>query len=257
MNATHFIHRNGHIPLMAGYVEGVGYRPVFPSISTPEDNESMVYAVFKEVDGDKGLRNATHFHWNLKKLSMSVSCSLTYAMDIGGGPPKTDTIEQGHTAYNPQGGLYNVEPAPTEEASIPQPAGNSRYSQNTSLRFDYFHPILEEQWKYDQSLIAVTCSFPQVLFIESLQRWVADVRAHGEATSAVWNKDRTTRKGFGYVDFTVISPGAAAPYSLPHLTDVTLPEIFEAGNKIAYRTGYGDSATVAVTVSAEYWTYAT
>jgi hypothetical protein len=254
MNASPFIHRNGHVPLRLLYLSRFGYAPEFPSFPTPEDFNSN-YAIFKEIDGDKGLRNATHFHWNLKKISISTSCVVSYFSEPpGGGEQVTVTLAKSRTAYDPQGAFVMVGPPPETESGIPQPAAKVMSLLGSFSSFIFFDPILEvDTWKTDQD-IRCSVSFNGVFFIESIQRWVAEIHVHGTATAAQWSGDRETRYGLGYVDYTDLIPGHS-PSSGYSVADIVLPAIFEAGNKVQFLVGSGDTATVALVVSAEYWTY--
>lgn len=256
MDATPFIFRSGHVPLSYLYDASVGYYPAFPSVPTPEDLFSN-YAIFKEIDGDKGLRNATHFFWNLKKLSVTFSSTLTYATSDPTNPSVTVSLERSHVAYGPIGSFFIVSPQPTAESDIPQPARNVVSISNGSVGFWHLDPILPAEilFKYDKRMI-VSIQMGGVWFIESLQRWVATISINVEFSAATWDASREERKGFGDVDLFSISPGEV-PSGGYSVVGATFPDIFEENNRIQYLAGYGDSATVDLTISAEYWTYTT
>lgn len=269
MNATHFTHPFSHFPLN---FQGPGVNhPWWPVVPNLNDSGNG-YVKFKEINGDKGLRNAVHHYWNAKKFTLTVSGGVNYHYypenGTGHTQPASIALSKTHTTYGSKGGLYAVSPAPLSDDLIPQPASKSRMSTafHPGAGFQHYSPSAGVlPYKTDEDFDAAL-RFNSILFVTSLDRWVCSISINGALTGRKWNAARDNRLGHGYVNFYFLNATDAV---LPGYSTsaVTLPEMFEGGNRLVYLVGGTNendgsapypkpTGTISAAVTdAEYWTY--
>jgi hypothetical protein len=266
MNATHFIHAAGHLPLNSIY-PGSDAKPhsrffeEFPPYMTEEN-----VLKFKPIGGDKGLRNATWFYWNLKKIKVSMTGNVTYYSYTdpdGEGPgepessPVSESFSKSHTSYD--GGHNTVAPDPKPESEIPQPV--SRSEGGESFPYTLFYDIAKhpDTNNFTEAFHARASSGTPI-FVKAIESWCLGFGSLGYAAFAELNEEGFTSFE-GAVEWYFITPREDLGYESSRGSCI-MPDVFEDGCAISYKvtgtpsdSGAPATGSVSVTIEAEYWTY--
>jgi hypothetical protein len=211
------------------------------------------YVKFKETEGDKGLRNAVQFYWNAKKVKLTLSATITYDTYTDDGIVRdTKSLTKSHLSYDPLAGFYGVSPSQTPEEEIPQPASSANCELGVVCGFDWRYPS-PQSLLYDELMI-MTCRFSDICYIESLNRWVCRVYITGDIRFRTRNSNQNII-GSGFSHVSILNATDPTSSDEPNTSPITLPDVFEGGNRLSYSLGSGDSGSVTGSIDVEYWQY--
>lgn len=182
--------------------------------------------LFAEVSGDKGLRNATRFFWNAKKITMeAVGVSFT------------------------QYGTHSSHPT-TDEAQMHPPPTRAVGAVDWMEYGDGYWSADFAYWVDGTSTYHVGFSFGHIYYLTDVSRYAVGfglgAGATGTSDGDSWGED---------VEYFSAPPGdtwvATDPVSLPDCLEVP------SGGAGFYSNVYGDGpGPSGVTLGVEWWTYA-